>query len=94
MRLSDDQSQGIRRIVAEHAGADAEVKLFGSRIDDARRGGDGDPQEDHAARVAAHLRDVDRRARGDAAIHPKEEGSRGAGEGERRPAVRGDAVGR
>jgi len=42
MRLSDDHSQGIRRIVAEHAGAKAEVKLFGSRIDDARRGGDVD----------------------------------------------------
>lgn len=42
MRLSEDQVQTIRRVVAEHAGDDARVRLFGSRLDDAARGGDVD----------------------------------------------------
>lgn len=42
MRLSKDQARTIRRIVIEHAGKDAQVRLFGSRLDDTARGGDVD----------------------------------------------------
>lgn len=42
MRLSPEQTRLILHIVAERAGAEARVLLFGSRTDDARRGGDVD----------------------------------------------------
>jgi predicted nucleotidyltransferase len=42
MRLSSDQIRTIGQVVAEFAGADASVRLFGSRADDAARGGDID----------------------------------------------------
>lgn len=42
MRLSDTQIAAIRRAVVELAGAAATVRLFGSRLDDSRRGGDID----------------------------------------------------
>ncbi|MGE0430538.1 MAG: nucleotidyltransferase domain-containing protein [Hydrogenophaga sp.] len=42
MRLTDHQAAEIRRAAARHFGADAEVRLFGSRVDDSRRGGDID----------------------------------------------------
>ena len=42
MRLSDRQRTIIRTAVAENFGADANVWLFGSRLDDAARGGDID----------------------------------------------------
>lgn len=42
MRLTPDQIAQIRRIVAEQAGNDACVRLFGSRVDDHARGGDVD----------------------------------------------------
>ncbi|RMG32762.1 MAG: nucleotidyltransferase domain-containing protein [Gammaproteobacteria bacterium] len=42
MRLTPEQIEGIRRIVAEQAGSDATVRLFGSRLDDLARGGDVD----------------------------------------------------
>ena len=42
MRLSPASTALIRRIVTEQAGSDARVRLFGSRLDDARRGGDID----------------------------------------------------
>jgi predicted nucleotidyltransferase len=42
MRLTSEQIATIRAIVAEFAGSDASVRLFGSRLDDAARGGDVD----------------------------------------------------
>lgn len=42
MRLKPEQIDRIRAIVAEQAGPQATVRLFGSRVDDAARGGDVD----------------------------------------------------
>lgn len=42
MRLLPDQIETIGRTVAELAGAEASVRLFGSRVDDSARGGDID----------------------------------------------------
>ncbi len=42
MRLSDEQRRTIKRLTRELIGDDARVLLFGSRTDDARRGGDID----------------------------------------------------
>jgi uncharacterized protein len=42
MRLTTEQSQAIRDSVTEVFGAAAQVWLFGSRVDDRRRGGDID----------------------------------------------------
>ena len=42
MRLTPHQAQGIRQLTAELAGDRARVWLFGSRLDDAARGGDLD----------------------------------------------------
>lgn len=42
MRLSATSIAAIRKTVAEVAGPDARVRLFGSRVDDGQRGGDID----------------------------------------------------
>ncbi len=42
MRLSKEHIQAIRRLVSEVAGEQARVRVFGSRLDDAARGGDLD----------------------------------------------------
>ncbi len=42
MRLSSEQVQAIKRTAHDVLGDDARVFLFGSRIDDKRRGGDID----------------------------------------------------
>lgn len=42
MRLSSEQRAVIRETANFVFGQDAEVRLFGSRVDDARRGGDID----------------------------------------------------
>ena len=42
MRLSDEQISVIRRTVREVLGEDARMWLFGSRVDDIKRGGDVD----------------------------------------------------
>lgn len=42
MRLKPEQIKAIRAIVQEQAGPDATVRLFGSRLNDAARGGDVD----------------------------------------------------
>lgn len=42
MRLSPDQIETIRHTVAAMLGADVRIMLFGSRLDDAAKGGDID----------------------------------------------------
>lgn len=42
MRLTRDEISAIRRCAAAAFGADCEITLFGSRVDDTRRGGDID----------------------------------------------------
>jgi len=42
MRLSAEQQQAIREVVHTIAGEGARIMVFGSRLDDARRGGDID----------------------------------------------------
>ncbi|HEX6010851.1 MAG TPA: nucleotidyltransferase domain-containing protein [Geminicoccaceae bacterium] len=42
MRLTPEAIAAIKRLVAETYGPEATVRLFGSRVDDARRGGDVD----------------------------------------------------
>lgn len=42
MRLTEREIEAIRGIVAEVAGSDATVRLFGSRLDGAAKGGDVD----------------------------------------------------
>ena len=42
MRLTAEQTRAIRRTTAEVFGEQARVWLFGSRVDDAKRGGDID----------------------------------------------------
>ncbi|MGE0566265.1 MAG: nucleotidyltransferase domain-containing protein [Gammaproteobacteria bacterium] len=42
MRLTERESQEIRNAVSRHFGADAAVRVFGSRADDSKRGGDID----------------------------------------------------
>ncbi|MDN5869902.1 MAG: nucleotidyltransferase domain-containing protein [Nitrococcus sp.] len=75
MRLSEEQIAAIRDVVRQEVGLEARVRVFGSRLDDARRGGDLDlfvevnrPVENPAwlsARISARLtrrmhgRDVD-----------------------------------
>jgi predicted nucleotidyltransferase len=42
MRLNPDQIQVIQSVVHKYAGSEAKAWLFGSRLDDSRRGGDVD----------------------------------------------------
>jgi hypothetical protein len=42
MRLTNQQIHGIKQVAAEVFGGEAQVHLFGSRVDDQRRGGDID----------------------------------------------------
>ena len=55
MRLSEQQQTIIRTSVAENFGADAGVWLFGSRVDDHKRGGDIDLYIESASENAAQL---------------------------------------
>ena len=61
MRITPIQREAIRKITAEVLGEDAVVTLFGSRVDDSKRGGDLDllvelPHEiDNPAWLAARL---------------------------------------
>lgn len=60
MRLTDQQRAIIRSTVNEIFGAGAEVWLFGSRVDDSKRGGDIDllietPQVDAAVVTRAEI---------------------------------------
>ena len=42
MRLTADQAEAIRQRVRRHLGPNSRIWLFGSRVDDRRRGGDVD----------------------------------------------------
>lgn len=42
MRLTDEQIEAIRRLAIQLAGDQVRVRVFGSRLDDAARGGDLD----------------------------------------------------
>jgi predicted nucleotidyltransferase len=57
MRISEEHLDSIRRIVRETAGADAQVRIFGSRLNDHSRGGDLDLMVElpHAVETPAEL---------------------------------------
>lgn len=61
MRLTDEQTQAIRQLAREVAGEHCTVRVFGSRLDDAARGGDIDllleltDTVDNPALIAARL---------------------------------------
>ena len=42
MRLTDEEVQSVRRLAQEVGGQRSRVRVFGSRLDDAARGGDLD----------------------------------------------------
>lgn len=61
MRLSQEYIRQLKRLAVEEAGPDARLRLFGSRLNDAARGGDVDllldiPEPvDNPAMLAARL---------------------------------------
>jgi predicted nucleotidyltransferase len=58
MRLKPAEIAFIKATVAEHFGADARVRLFGSRVDDAKRGGDVDLYVEPVERSELYMRRV------------------------------------
>ncbi len=58
MRLTPAQAQAIRERIHTHLGPRARIWLFGSRVDDSRRGGDVDlyVEPESAADLTASLR--------------------------------------
>ena len=56
MRLTDGQARTIVRCVRQQFGADAQVMLFGSRLNDAARGGDVDLLVETTARPTLRQR--------------------------------------
>lgn len=56
MRLSADEVAAIRRLVAETYGSEAAVWLFGSQVDDTRKGGDIDLLVEVPANASRDLR--------------------------------------
>lgn len=61
MRLTKSQVQMIKQVVAMLAGESAQVTLFGSRVDDDKKGGDVDllvtlwDEVDHPAELSAKI---------------------------------------
>lgn len=55
MRLSEPDARRIRRAVSDIFGPQARVRLFGSRVDDAARGGDIDLFVEAAAPASDRL---------------------------------------
>ncbi|MDD5330653.1 MAG: hypothetical protein PHX38_11635 [Sulfuricella sp.] len=58
MRLSPAEASIIRQAVAESFGSGARVRLFGSRVDDAGRGGDVDLYVEPGDRDDLYLRRI------------------------------------
>ncbi len=58
MRLSVAEIDGIKAALADHFGAPCPVRLFGSRVDDTRRGGDIDIAVDVPAGRAGFMEEV------------------------------------
>jgi uncharacterized protein len=58
MRLTQGERETIRGQVSAHFGAAAQVWLFGSRTDDARRGGDIDLYVEYAPKRADEFKCV------------------------------------
>lgn len=61
MRLSDFERDTLKRAAVDCFGSGTQVRLFGSRTDDSRKGGDIDllvevPSSDPAAIASAHTR--------------------------------------
>jgi predicted nucleotidyltransferase len=56
MRITQEQARLIREEVRGNLGADARIWLFGSRVDDARRGGDLDLYIEIGGQVALQQR--------------------------------------
>lgn len=56
MRLTPDQARVIVICVRQQFGADAQVKLFGSRLDDSLRGGDVDLLVETTSAPSLHQR--------------------------------------
>ena len=52
MRLSTSQVESLKKLAGEEAGSDATLRLFGSRLDDAAKGGDVDLMLELKAPVA------------------------------------------
>ena len=80
MRLSPEQITAIKQVTADSFGEQARVHLFGSRVDDHRRGGDidlyieTDPADDLLDRKARFIRALWRRIgpqRIDVVIRPR-----------------------
>ena len=61
MRLTSEQVETIRSGVRRCFGEDAEVWLFGSRVDDARRGGDIDLYVETSLETAEEVWNAERR---------------------------------
>lgn len=59
MRLTSKQIAFIKQTVAEHFGPGARVWLFGSRVDDAKRGGDVDLYVEPQSHEDAYVRRLD-----------------------------------
>ncbi|MFN2428187.1 MAG: nucleotidyltransferase domain-containing protein [Candidatus Binatia bacterium] len=55
MRLSDEQRSIIKSLTEQVVGSDARVVLFGSRLDDGKRGGDIDLLIDVPRRVDSRV---------------------------------------
>lgn len=62
MRLTSDEVDAIKAAAAKAFGSDTVVRLFGSRVDDARRGGDIDLHIEFARSDPARQQEVDFRA--------------------------------